>query len=199
MRHFLIFLTIVLVSGCGDRWGTAAVYHSRNKNPIPVIMPTNAPYIGQQFLPRPPDKEYSAHQGVDFWSSRGWPILAAAPGTVTRKFFDPAYGRRLSIHHGTDQNGEHVVTHYFHLSKFNVEIGDTVERGQRIGDMGVSGFLAGFVHVHFEVQFGETPRKIKPRDPHLFWADGVGRVTCFDPNASYPTDRFVTTVPLACR
>ncbi|MBT8458508.1 MAG: hypothetical protein KJN60_02445, partial [Boseongicola sp.] len=56
----------------------------------------------------------------------------------------------------------------------------------------------GGVHLHFEVWRGADTNSLEVIDPHLVWADGVGRVTCFDGNRDYPEDDFVTTYSTAC-
>ena len=199
MRFLFLIPALALLSGCGEKWGSAAPYRPESEAPIPVAMPANAPFIGQQFLATDQSRDVAGHLGIDFWSDHGTPIIATAPGRVVRVFFDPAYGRRITVDHGTDENGHRVLSQYFHLSEFEVEVGDVVKRGEPIGRMGASGFLAGFVHLHFEILRGETRSKARGEDPNLFWANGIGRVTCFDPQTSYPDDRFVTVVPLGCR
>lgn len=199
MKVLISICALLLLAGCGDKWGDAAPYRPESREPINVVMPGAAPFIGQQFLNRDQNRDIAGHLGTDFWASHSTPIIATAPGRVTRAFFDPAYGRRVTIDHGKDENGQHVLSQYFHLSEFDISVGDRVKRGQQIGNMGASGFLAGFVHVHFEVLRGDTRRRAKAADPNLFWADGIGRVTCFDRNRVYPTDRFVTVVPMPCK
>ena len=38
--------------------------------------------------------------------------------------------------------------------------------------------------------------RARARDPHLFWIDGVGQVTCFDPDRSYASDEIGMTVAI---
>jgi murein DD-endopeptidase MepM/ murein hydrolase activator NlpD len=87
------------------------------------------------------------HNGTDFADKVGTDILAAADGRVigTGDLGQFAYGKWVTINHG---NG--LVTLYGHLSSIDVSPGDTVKRGDKIAEMGNTGFSTGS-HVHFTV------------------------------------------------
>lgn len=87
------------------------------------------------------------HNGIDFTGPIGTAIYAAADGKVigTGNLGKYAYGRWIAIDHG---NG--MVTLYGHLSSVGVSNGEKVERGDRIGGMGSTGYSTGS-HVHFTV------------------------------------------------
>ena len=199
MKYFILAFALVALSACGKKWGDSAPYLPQSKAPIAVEIPPDAPFIGQQYQATDEEQGVPGHLGIDMWGDRGTPVIAAAPGRVTRAFFDPAYGRRITIDHGTDETGQRVLTQYFHMSDFDAEVGDTVLRGEQIGKMGGSGFLGVIIHVHFEVLRGPTRSRARTEDPNLFWEGGVGKVTCFDRNKTYPKDRFVTVSPAVCR
>jgi murein DD-endopeptidase MepM/ murein hydrolase activator NlpD len=57
-------------------------------------------------------------------------------------------GRVVYIDHG-----QGLVTAYFHLSRADVAVGDTVTAGQRIGAVGQSGRVTG-PHLHWVARFG---------------------------------------------
>lgn len=196
MRLALILVAVVL-AGCGvERVGQAAQYRAEAPAPIRVVMPQDATFISQQFLVS--RKTADRHEGIDLWGLRSTPILAAAPGVVRESLWEPLYGHRVRIDHGEDAEGRRVFTRYFHLEARGVEVGQRVARGEVIGRMGATGVLAGGgVHLHFEVWRGVDERSLAPIDPHLVWADGVGRVTCFEPRAVYPEGDVVTTYPTA--
>jgi murein DD-endopeptidase MepM/ murein hydrolase activator NlpD len=97
------------------------------------------------------DRGDHIHQGVDLSGEMGDPILAADGGTVILEKNDPGgYGNFIVVDHG---NGR--LTLYGHLDQFRARQGESVKKGQRIGDMGNTGRSTG-PHLHFEVIEGAT-------------------------------------------
>ncbi|MCL4459736.1 MAG: M23 family metallopeptidase [Chloroflexi bacterium] len=93
------------------------------------------------------------HHGLDIANRSGTPIYAADNGrviAVRKQSYD--YGWHIVIDHG---NG--FTTLYAHLSGFNVDYGQWVERGAVIGWMGSTGRSTG-PHLHFEITLGGTLR-----------------------------------------
>jgi murein DD-endopeptidase MepM/ murein hydrolase activator NlpD len=85
------------------------------------------------------------HEGVDISAPRGTPILAAANGTVTRANWVSGYGQLVEISHGHG-----YVTRYGHASRIMVRVGQVVERGDVIAQVGNSG-IATAPNLHYEV------------------------------------------------
>ncbi|KKU10095.1 MAG: Peptidase M23B [Parcubacteria group bacterium GW2011_GWA1_45_7] len=94
-------------------------------------------------------KYYSFHNGLDFGSKLGIgaPIVSADIGTVKAIGNDGkyAYGRWVAVEHPYG-----LTTLYAHLSYVAVTVGQTVKRGQTIGNMGKTGLALG-PHLHFTV------------------------------------------------
>jgi murein DD-endopeptidase MepM/ murein hydrolase activator NlpD len=90
----------------------------------------------------------SSHLGVDYQGAEGDPIYAANRGVVAlvAEFF--LAGNVVYIDHGLG-----VVTGYFHMSKPEVSVGDTVQRGQEIGLVGATGRVTG-PHLHWSARYG---------------------------------------------
>ncbi len=91
------------------------------------------------------------HKGVDIANHSGGPILAADAGTVIVAGWpdNTGYGNRVVLDHG---NG--YKTLYAHMSKIAVVAGQTVKRGDKLGDMGSTGRSTG-THLHFEIRTGK--------------------------------------------
>jgi len=165
-----------------------------------AYIPGNAPSISQGYKPH--NNKNGGHEGIDIISSKGTPVIAVASGVVIHSFYRPLFGNRVLINHGKDQGGIIVMSRYVHLDKRMVKKGDKVSRGQQIGTLGSTGLLAGgFPHLHFEMRSGAYPELSgsAPHNPHKYWADGVGIVTCFDVNKNWPDNPFSTTYPVPCK
>lgn len=85
------------------------------------------------------------HKGVDIAGFSGMPIIASAAGLVTESGKRSGYGLMVEIHHGKG-----LVTRYAHAKSLNVAVGDVVEKGQQVAEMGSTGRSTG-PHVHYEI------------------------------------------------
>jgi len=85
------------------------------------------------------------HQGVDISAPKGTPIFAAAKGRVVAAGWNAGYGLAVTIDHGFGYR-----TLYGHCSKLLVRAGQTVNRGDVIGQVGSTG-IATSAHLHYEV------------------------------------------------
>ena len=104
-------------------------------------------------------RSYEFHPGLDIVGDKGDVVIAPANGTVTKAGCTGGYGNLIEVDHG---NG--LMTRYGHLSKIDVQVGDTIERGQEIGLIGSTGRSTG-PHLHFEIRLGEkaiNPRRFLP-------------------------------------
>ncbi len=91
------------------------------------------------------------HNGVDWAGPQGTPILATGSGTVTHAGWRGGYGNTVIIQHDFG-----IETLYAHLHRINVNVGQRVSRGDRIGGMGTTGRSTG-VHLHYEIRVGGRP------------------------------------------
>lgn len=94
---------------------------------------------------------YGTHHGLDINGETGDPIRAAAGGTVVvAGYYDRCGGLDVHIDHG-----DGLVTWYRHLSRVLVSVGQRVDRGDLIGQVGSTGCSTGS-HLHFAVRRGST-------------------------------------------
>jgi murein DD-endopeptidase MepM/ murein hydrolase activator NlpD len=127
----------------------------------------------------PRDYRAGMHEGIDFPVPTGTPVLAAASGTVARvdasfldwtheqlnialydaltrgytppETLDRMRGRQVWIDHGKG-----VITRYAHLSAVQpLVLGQKIDAGTLIGEVGSSGYPQGGPHLHFEVRVGD--------------------------------------------
>lgn len=85
------------------------------------------------------------HAGLDLANKTGTAVHSADAGTVELAGWGKGYGNQILVDHGGGKK-----TRYAHLSKFYVEAGDKVDRGEVIAAMGSTGWSTG-PHLHFEI------------------------------------------------
>lgn len=93
------------------------------------------------------------HNGVDLAAPTGTPIRASATGRVTFAGWKHGYGRVVQIRHD-----ETYETRYAHMSGFkgNLSRGESVEKGDVIGYVGMTGAATG-PHLHYELRVNGKP------------------------------------------
>jgi murein DD-endopeptidase MepM/ murein hydrolase activator NlpD len=94
----------------------------------------------------PINGQWAMHSGLDYAAPEGTAILATADGVVVEAGSNSGYGEMVQIRHEFG-----VETVYAHLNQIRVEVGERVQRGARIGDMGSTGRSTGS-HLHYEVR-----------------------------------------------
>ncbi|TAK14423.1 MAG: hypothetical protein EPO32_01770 [Anaerolineae bacterium] len=132
--------------------------------------------------------QFDVHHGVEFENRPGTPVLAPAAGVVV--FAGPDddaliaawpqfYGNVIVLEHHFDGIAQPVFTVYGHLSTIGVTVGENVEAGQPIGQVGATGVALGN-HLHFEVRFGENDYAAT-RNPELWIAppEGTGALAVY--------------------
>ncbi len=132
--------------GLRELWATRyqLLTHLPLGAPLPMALGLNS-----NFGPRvdPITRTVAQHSGIDFVAKVGTPILASGNGTISRAGWDGAYGLTVEIKHA-----EGYVSKYAHASKIEVAVGQTVTRGQKIAEVGLTGRTTG-AHLHFEVLY----------------------------------------------
>lgn len=91
----------------------------------------------------PVQKRFKAHLGTDYAAPTGTPILAVGDGVVIESTFKQYNGHYVKIRHNST-----YTTQYLHMSKRLVKVGEYVQQGQTIGNVGSTGLATG-PHVCF--------------------------------------------------
>ena len=129
----------------------------------PSIRPVRSHLLSSRFGPRtdPFTSQEVMHKGIDFVADLNDEVWAPADGRViyvgTR---GQGYGLTVVVDHGFG-----VQTHFAHLARATVEVGEALRRGQTLGLVGNSGRSTG-AHLHYEVRFAGLPE-----DPERFILD----------------------------
>lgn len=95
--------------------------------------------------PDPVTGRHALHRGLDISARRGTPVIAPADGVVVFTGLSGGLGKTIRIAHGLG-----YTTVYGHLDRIEVEPGEEVRRGAKIGALGNSGRSTG-PHLHYEV------------------------------------------------
>lgn len=92
------------------------------------------------------------HAGVDLAQDSGRPVAATGSGTIIHAGWKSGgYGNTVMLDHGYG-----FVTLYAHLQDWDVAVGQSVARGDRIGRVGNTGDSTG-PHLHYEVHKDGDP------------------------------------------
>ncbi len=124
------------------------------------------PRIAISGLGEPRDRGRRPHRGIDFASERGEPVRSVAAGTVT--FAGVDWERRAHIalapwgaaivhrrHMGPRglfvevDHGNGLVSLYAHLDGYEVEVGQDIAAGEKLGEVGSTGVRDSGPHLHF--------------------------------------------------
>ncbi len=103
--------------------------------------------------------EVSYHLGADLAAPTGTPVRATNDGVVVLAETLPVAGAAVVIDHGGG-----ISSRYYHLSLIQAAVGERVQRGDIIGEVGSTGLSTG-PHLHWEMRVGAEPSNPLP------WAD----------------------------
>lgn len=122
-----------------------------------AINPVAGGTLSSSFGPRtsPTAGASSWHKAVDIAAPEGTPVQAVKGGTVTSAGWVNGYGWTVHIDHG-----DGTETEYHHMqAQSDVQPGDTVTQGQKIGAVGSTGISTG---PHLDLQAWKDGKIIDP-------------------------------------
>jgi murein DD-endopeptidase MepM/ murein hydrolase activator NlpD len=118
----------------------------------PTIWPLQGPIVSR-FGSRPDPYTGGAeiHLGLDIVGTYGSAVKAPADAEVVYADRKSDYGNLIILDHG---NG--LTTRYGHLNRFNVHVGQRIQKGEVIASVGMTG-RATAPHLHYEVRQDDRP------------------------------------------
>jgi murein DD-endopeptidase MepM/ murein hydrolase activator NlpD len=122
------------------------------------------PFGPSSLVLEPPLGQYPHfHTGIDLAATFGTVVTAAAYGVVVAVAnTQVGYGNYVIVAHGGG-----IMTLYAHLLETDVQVGDKVVRGQRVGLEGTSGLSTG-PHLHFELRVNDQVTDPMPYLPPFY-------------------------------
>lgn len=172
--------------------GDVSIIAQTNKNGYAMPLSTFT-YISGEIHDRCDDAHtYRNHKGIDFAAPKGTPVYAAHSGTVSKLYnttfqcYPNCTDNQKSGFGVAIDNGDGTTSYYFHFSsRENLAIGQQVELGEKLGEVGNTGNTygaSGGYHLHYQV-LGTSDGSVKnPRD--YLPMDEKGYGLCYDPRKS---------------
>lgn len=130
------------------KYATKTSYSASSNSPYSWLVSHPLPdmkRISSDFGGRTMGGRAEHHSGLDLSAPSGTPIYATGPGVVTKSGWGSGYGQYVEINHG---NG--YITRYAHASRLIARVGDRVNAGEHIANVGCTGRCTG-PHLHYEV------------------------------------------------
>jgi len=147
-------------------------------------------------------KKRPVHNGIDFGGVAGTEVISATYGTLVERNFDECSGHGLTVK--TDFRATHegkegpVYVRYAHVEGYErVVPGLQLKPGDPIGTtipLRRTKCHGSREHVHYELRVLKNPRR--HINPHAYWADGPGKVTCYKEDMTVPPGKAVA--PIRC-
>lgn len=108
-------------------------------------------------------EEWRTHQGIDIKPDGDLNVYSSYGGVVEKVDTSSIMGVEIVINHGND-----ILTLYSCLSSASVKVGDNVEKGEKIGTLGVieNIEMSEVPHLHYEIIV-----KDKNYDPTAYYGD----------------------------
>jgi murein DD-endopeptidase MepM/ murein hydrolase activator NlpD len=113
--------------------------------PLPSARRTSNYGDRREYLLANDESDASIHQGVDLAAPTGTAVPASGRGRVVFAGLRIMTGNSVIIEHMPG-----LFSLYFHMSMISVAVGDVVEKGQPIGQVGMTGLATG-PHLHWQV------------------------------------------------
>ena len=144
-----------VTGGLVDKVGTflAEMFGGGSADGLPVAGAVSSPY-GYRVNPITGASEL--HDGVDIAAPMGSPVVAPIAGTVTFAGWNGGYGNQVTLSHGG------FSTFYAHMSAILASVGQLLQAGQVLGQVGSTGMSTG-PHLHWGSSAGDPMQMLFDR------------------------------------
>ncbi len=159
---------------------------------------------GQKYKVVEPSRTITSHEGMDFCKRAGSPVISPVNGRIKYIEQDNAvYGgvvgisMDVSVRPRPGQAKQKMFLEMVHVVPVSgLRRGQRVQAGQVVAYVQKANrpSIGKTPHVHFAVRRCDHWPTCHV-DPNLFWRDGPGRLSCYDPAKPLPKGRIVAPVP----
>ena len=155
-----VVLTLIIVGANDKKVEEETIPTSTTVSPfMPVINATlYKGYYGDQLIYNETLKQWETHNGVDLQVASGSKVYSILDGKIKDIYSNVLEGTVVVVEH---DNG--LTSCYGSLdSELNVELGDSISRGEEIGTVSASAYSESDAGVHLHFSMFENDKKIDP-------------------------------------
>jgi len=113
----------------------------------PVKGPVSSPFGLKRFFN---DQPRNPHSGIDIAAPEGTDIVLPVDGNIIDTGNYYFNGNTVFVDHG-----QGMISMFNHMSKITVKAGDSLKRGEKIGEVGQTGRVTG-PHLHWSLNLNQT-------------------------------------------
>ena len=134
-----------LLAARGEPRGAGGFARRKGKLPLPAPGPIT---VGFGKVVNPRFNTVTVQKGIDIRAGEGAEVRTIGTGTVVFSGWLKGYGNLVIVDHGSNFHSL-----YAHLANTQVDVGNAVEEGEAIGQVGDTGSLKGS-YLYFEIRKG---------------------------------------------
>lgn len=155
-----VVLTLIIVNVSGNNVEEDSVPTNSAVTPfMPVLNATlYKEYYGDELMYNATLKQWETHNGIDLQVANGSKVYSILDGKVKDIYSNVLEGTVVVIEH---DNG--LTSSYGSLdSELNIEVGDSISRGDEIGKVSASAYAESDAGTHLHFSLMENDKKVDP-------------------------------------
>ena len=153
-------LTLIIVGVSGKKSNEETIPTNSSVTPfMPVLNATlYKEFYGDELIYNETLKQWETHNGIDLQVSSGSKVYSILDGEVTDVYSNVLEGTVVVIEHD-----DGLTSCYGSLdSEVNVEIGDSISRGDEIGTVSASAYAESDAGAHLHFSMFDNDKKVDP-------------------------------------
>jgi len=155
-----VVLTLIIVGVSGNNTDEDSVPTSSAVTPFMPVLNASLykEFYGDNLIYNETLKQWETHNGIDLQAANGSKVYSILDGEVTDIYSNVLEGTVVVVEHG-----DGLTSCYGSLdSELNVEIGDSISRGDEIGTVSSSAYAESDAGAHLHFALYENDKKVDP-------------------------------------